>query len=71
MSSNYSIIIDKLECHADYGRHIFRDILSRPNSTFNCFMKRTKDDWDTGRQFPAGEIINNSTKMCNNMVSAK
>ena len=43
MSSNYSIIINKVELHEDYVSHIFRDLLSGPNSTFNCFIKMTKD----------------------------
>ena len=48
MSSNQSIIIDKGEHHDDYVRHIFRYILSGPNSTFNFLIERTKYDWDTG-----------------------
>ena len=35
MSSNYSIIIYKVECHEDHMRHIFRDIFLGPNSTFS------------------------------------
>ena len=31
MSSNYSIVLDKGECHEDYVRQIFRDIFSRIN----------------------------------------
>ena len=31
MSKNYSIIIDKGECHEDHGCNIFMDILSGPN----------------------------------------
>ena len=48
MSSNYTIIIEKGECHGDYVCHIFRALLSGPNSTFNHFIEITKDDWDTG-----------------------
>ena len=48
MSSKYTIIIDKGECHEDYVWHIFRALLSGPNSTFNCFIEIKKDDWDTG-----------------------
>ena len=44
MSSNYFIIIDKLELHKDYVCYIFRDILSGPNSDFNFFIERNKDD---------------------------
>ena len=47
MYSNYSIIIDKGELHKDYVRHIFRNILSGPNSIFNRFIERAKDDWET------------------------
>ena len=34
MSSNYYIIIDKVEHHEDDVIHIYRNILSVPNSTF-------------------------------------
>ena len=54
MPSNYSIIIDKGECREDYVRHIFRDILSGPKSTFNCFIEITKEDWDTEREVTEG-----------------
>ena len=47
MSSNYSIILDKIERREDYVRHIFRAILSGTNLTFNCSIKRTKYDWYT------------------------
>ena len=39
ISSNYSIIIDKETFREDYVRHIFRDILSGPNSTVNILFK--------------------------------
>ena len=39
MYSNYSIIIYKVEHNEDYVFHIFRDILSGPNSTFNNLFK--------------------------------
>ena len=47
MYLNYSIILDKGELHEDYVRHIFRDLFSRPNSTFNSFVERSKYDWYT------------------------
>ena len=39
ISSKWWIIIDKGELHEDFVRHIFRDILSGPNSHFNHFLK--------------------------------
>ena len=48
MSSNYTIIVDKGESNEDYVRHIFRDLLSGTNSTFNHFIERAKDDWYIG-----------------------
>ena len=54
MSSNYSIVIDEGERHEDYVRHIFKDISSGPNSTFNCFIERTNGDCYIGREVPAG-----------------
>ena len=56
MSSNYSIVFDRREHHEDYVCHIFRDLLSGPNSTFNSFIERTKDDWDTVTEAPEGEL---------------
>ena len=52
MSSNYSIIIDKGEHSEDYVCHIFRDLLSGPNSTFKRFIESNKDDWDTVIESP-------------------
>ena len=47
MSSNYSIIIDKGELCEGYVRHIFRDIFSGPNSTFNNSIESTNYYLDT------------------------
>ena len=60
MSSNYFIIFYKWECHADYVRHIFRVLLSVPNSTFNILIERNKYDWYKWREVPSGEIIHNA-----------
>ena len=57
MYSNYSIVIDKGESHDDYVRHIFRDILTGPKSTLNCFIERTRDDRETGTELPPAELI--------------
>ena len=48
MSSNYSIVIDKVEHHEDYVRHIYRAILSGTNSTFNISIESYNDYRDTG-----------------------
>ena len=53
MSSNYFIIIDKLELRKDYVCHIFIDILSGANSDFNSFVEKTKDDWGIGTEVQA------------------
>ena len=37
---NYSIIIDKGERYENYVSHIFRALLSGPNSTFNFFHRK-------------------------------
>ena len=47
MFSNYSIVIDKVERHEDCIGHIFRDILSGPNSTLNHSIESTKENWYT------------------------
>ena len=71
MSSNYSIILDKGERHEYYVRHIFRDILSGPNSTLKYFIKISKDYWDTVTEVLEGDIIQNATEKYNNMVAVK
>ena len=53
MSSNYSINIDIGERHEDYIRRIFRDLLTGPNSTSDCFIESTKYDWETSREVSA------------------
>ena len=45
--SNYSIIMDKGECHEDYVRQIFRAILLGKNVTLNRLIEMTNVDWDT------------------------
>ena len=71
MYPNYSIILDKGELYDDYVRHIYRALLSGPNSTFNCFIGSSKDDWDIGTEVLGGELIHNTTENYNNMVAAK
>ena len=71
MSSNYSTIIDIGEHHKDYVCHIFRDLLSGPNSTFNYFIERAKYHWETVTEVPSMELIHNSNEKYNNMVLAK
>ena len=61
MSSNYSIIIDKGEHHGDYVRHVFRALFSGPKSNINRFVERTKDNWYTGTEFIAVELLQNYT----------
>ena len=48
ISSYYSVVIDKGGCHENCFCHIFRYILSGPNSTFKHFINITKDECDTG-----------------------
>ena len=53
MSSNYSINIDIVESHDDSDKRVFRGILTGKKSTFGCFIERTKDYWETGREVPS------------------
>ena len=71
VSPNYTIIIDKGERHEYYVSHIFRFILSGINSSFDSFISITKDDWDTGTEIPAPDLVYNCTKKYNNMLAAK
>ena len=44
MPSNYIIIIDRVEHHEICVSHLFRDLLTGPNSTNNRFNKVTNVD---------------------------
>ena len=46
-------------------------ILSGSILTFDCFIERTKDNWDTKREVPEGELIHYVTEKYNNMAAAK
>ena len=71
MSSNYYIIIDKVEHHEYYVIHIFRALFSGPNSTCNRLIEIMKDDWDTVIEVSAEELVQNATEKYNNMVAEK
>ena len=71
MSSNYLIILNKLERHEGYVRHIFRALFSGPNSTLNHFIEKTKDDRYKVTEVLEGYLIQNDTQRYNNTVLAK
>ena len=71
MSSNSSIIFDKVESHEYYVHHIFRALLLGPNSSFNSFINIAKDDWDTVTELSSGEHNHNDTKKYNGTASEK
>ena len=71
MSSQYCIIIDLGDQRESCVRHIFMALLSGPKSTLNSFIERNNYNWDTVREVPSVELIQNATKKCNNMVAAK
>ena len=71
MSTNYTIIIDKWERHEDNVRLLYRALLTGEKSTFNRFIEKSKDDWETETEVPAPELIQNATEKYNNMVAAK
>ena len=51
MYSNYAMLIYKGEQYKDSVSHIFRNILSVPKSAFKKFIEKTRDYWDTGKEF--------------------
>ena len=59
ISFYYTIIIYKGEYHEEYILHLLRPLLLGPNSTFNCFIQRTKYEWYTGIDISLGELIGN------------
>ena len=61
MSSNYSTNINKREIHEENVCHIFRTILSGPNSTINHFIENNKDYWYTGTEVQEVELIQNAS----------
>ena len=69
--SNYTIIIDKGGNNEDYVHPIFRAHLLGLNSTLNCFIECPKYEWDTGTEIETGDLIQNTTKNYNNMVTEK
>ena len=71
VSYNYTISIDKGGCYEGFVRHLFRDIFSGPNSTFNSFVEIKKDYCYTGSEVLASDLINNSTDKHNNTETAK
>ena len=70
ISSNYSIIIDKGELHKYYVGHIFRAILSRPNSNFGSFFIE-QGLLKHRIEFLAGNLIKDTTEQYNSMISLK
>ena len=68
MSSNYTIIIDKIHCHEDYVCHIFRSIMYVPKSIFNRFIKNKKNKLETVIDIRAVENVGNDTNKYNKMV---
>ena len=71
MYSNYSIIIDKGECHEYYVHHNFRDIFSWPKSTFNHFVVILKDYWETVTEVSSEELTHNATEKYNKTEESK
>ena len=69
--SNYTIIIDQRELHEDSFSHLYRDILSGPNSTLNGFISIKPYYRETVTEVPALELIHNATEKYNNMVAVK
>ena len=51
--------------------HLFIDILSGKKSTFNRFIESIKNEWDTGRYVPVGDLIQNLTIKYNNTIADK
>ena len=71
MSGNYTTILQKGVTHEDYVRHLFRALLSGPNSSLNCYIERCKDDWDTGADVTPDSLIQVAKEKYNNMVAQK
>ena len=71
MVSNYATIIDKGGHHEYFVCRLLRVLLSGTNSTFNCIIERTKDNWDTLFKILASELIRDATEKYSNMIAAK
>ena len=71
MSGNYNTINYKGVRHEKFVYHIFRALLSGPNSTFNHFIEHSRDEWDIGTYIDSGDLIQNETKKYNNTASFK
>ena len=62
------MIIYKVEYHEDYGRHVFRVILSGTNSNIDRLIERTEDYWHTGIELLEGDINQNDEEYNNMLV---
>jgi hypothetical protein len=71
MGDNYLEILKSSGSHEDYLMDLFTALLSTKNDVFKSFIQRQKDDWETGKDLDADELIAAATEKYNNMVRQK
>ena len=67
MSDTYTEILKSGGSHEDYIMDLYSALLSTKNEVFKSFIQRSKDDWETGSNVSAEELIAMSTEKYNNM----
>jgi hypothetical protein len=71
MGDNYLEILKSSGSHEDYLMDLFTALLSTKNDVFKSFIQRQKDDWETGKDLDADELVATATEKYNNMVRQK
>lgn len=69
MISLHREIIEKGSTHKDYVLDLFNALLSTRNQVFNDFIQREKDDWYTGKNVEAEDLISSAITKYDNMVA--
>lgn len=71
MNNNYQQIEAMNEQHPNYIMHLFHALLSAKNEIFVNYVQTIKDNWETGKDVSADELINEAKTKYNNMVKQK
>jgi hypothetical protein len=71
MNETYLEILKSSGSHEDFLMDIFNALLTSKNDVFKAFIQRSKDDWETGEDIEADQLIATATEKYNNMVKQK
>jgi hypothetical protein len=71
LQSYYNDILRKGRTHEDFVLDLFNALGSGKNDVFCDFIQRKKDEWDTGVDIEADQLIKDALAKYNNMVTQK